>query len=190
MSHGFDFTTHMQALCHVIARTAPSLAHVDCSRIAFAFAQTRKPGPYGMWASLTPLRFRKGALVEQRQGRQYAVQRLYDELGKEMLYILTFYLPRFLELSFEEKLNTVFHELWHIGPRFDGDIRRFSGRCFAHSQSEAEYDRHVQQLVQNWLASTGDVAETSFLRHSFADLKARYGHIVGRRVAQPKLIPL
>ena len=46
-----------------------------------------------------------------------------------MLYVMTFCLPRFLEQSFDDKFVTIFHELFHIGPSFDGDFRRHSGRC-------------------------------------------------------------
>lgn len=186
----FDFTAHMEDLCRVICGTSPQMSHIDCDHVAFSFAQTRKRGPYGMWASLTPLRFQNGALVERRHGQDYSVQRLYDEQGREMLYILAFYLPRFLELSYDEKLDTVFHELWHVSPQFDGDIRRFTGRCFAHSHSQAEYDRQVSHLVATWLADHGHPPEADFLRYSFAELRETHGTIVGRRVTQPKLIPL
>ena len=42
---------------------------------------------------------------------------------------MSFYLPRFCDQSLDEKLSTVMHELWHISPAFDGDIRRLPGRC-------------------------------------------------------------
>ena len=56
--------------------------------------------------------------------------------GVEMMYILKFYLPRFQNESFEEKLTTIFHELWHISGDFNGDIRRHAGRCYVHTSSE------------------------------------------------------
>ena len=88
-----------------------------------------------MFASLTPLRFAGGQRHTLRRGRQWTLQRVCED-GREMLYILNFYLPRFLDLPLDEKLTTVVHELWHIGPRFDGDLRRFGGRCYAHSGSQ------------------------------------------------------
>ena len=39
-----------------------------------------------------------------------------------MLYLLSFYLPRFLKLPWREKLATVIHELWHVNPQFNGDL--------------------------------------------------------------------
>ena len=68
-----------------------------------------------------------------------------------MLYILTFYLPRFLDHSFREKLITVFHELYHISPAFNGDIRRMDGRYHVHTHSQQEYDREMDRLVEQYL---------------------------------------
>ena len=80
-----------------------------------------------------------------------------------MLYILNFYLPRFLDLPLDEKLTTVAHELWHIGPRFDGDLRRFRGRCYAHSGSQRKYDAQVKRLVAAWLAAAPPAGMFEFL---------------------------
>ncbi len=85
------------------------------SQVAVAFAQTRHQALHGLQAKLTPMRFEGGALTTRRRGRTWTVQRLFHG-QREMLYILTFYLPRFLDQSFREKLITVFHELYHISP--------------------------------------------------------------------------
>ena len=159
---GFDFTTRMRLLCaDMIART-PELAHVDLSRVAVTFSQARKGVSWGMYASLTPLRFAGGSLTTVRRGRRYQVQRIVDGLGQEMLYLLSFYLPRFMNLVFREKLITIFHELWHIGPQFDGDLRRHEGRCFAHSHSQAQYDRQMGVFADGWLAQSRDRLLPSF----------------------------
>ncbi len=187
---GFDFTSRMRLLCaDMIART-PELAHVDLSGVAVTFSQARKGVSWGMYASLTPLRFAGGALTTLRRGKQYQVQRIADGSGREMLYLLSFYLPRFMNLEFREKLITVFHELWHIGPRFDGDLRRHEGRCFAHTHSQAQYDREMGVFVDRWQAQTPDPQLWSFLQHSFQDLHAAAGPIYGMRVKRPKLVPV
>ncbi len=187
---GFDFTARMRQLCLDIAVRLRELQHVDVTRIAFSFAQTRKPVRHGMWASLTPMRFAGGAPTGIRNGRPYAVQRLFGVDGQEMLYVLTFYLPRFMELSFADKLVTVFHELWHINPDFDGDIRRYAGRCYAHTQSEKEYDAAMAVLAKKWLALSPPENCYSFLRKDFAELQRDHGRVYGAKVRHPKLIPL
>ena len=125
---GFNFSSHMTALCHDISERVDDLSHVRMERVAVSVAQTRSAAQYGMWASLTPLRFKDGATQTVRRGRTYKMPRIFKPDGTEALYILTFYLPRFLTLSFTDRIATVCHELFHISPYFDGDIRRFPGR--------------------------------------------------------------
>lgn len=166
------------------------LRHIDMSRVAVSFSQTRRTGPQGMFASLTPLRFAGGQMHTYRRKRRWGIQRLHDPDGREMLYILNFYLPRFLDLSLREKLNTVVHELWHVGPKFDGDVRRLGTRCYAHGSSQKAYDRHVEALLDRWLSLAPPEAIYDFLRFGFRELAVRHGRIYGRRVPSPKLVPL
>jgi hypothetical protein len=160
------------------------------SRVAVSFAQTRRAGGYGMYASLTPLRFADGQMHTFRRKRRWGIQRLFDPDGREMLYILNFYLPRFLDLTFREKLVTTLHELWHVGPRFDGDVRRLGSRCFAHGSSHKQYDAHIEVLLDHWLALGPPESLYDFLRLNFRELNLRHGRIFGRRIPTPKLVPL
>ncbi|MBX9789255.1 MAG: hypothetical protein K2Y37_10100 [Pirellulales bacterium] len=187
---GFDFTGAMRRLCLDLSSRLEELQHVDVGRVAIGFSQTRKPVRHGLQATLTPLRFSGGGLYTRRGRRRYTVQRLFDREGREMLYILRFYLPRFLDQPFEEKLTTVVHELWHIGPEFDGDLRRFPGRCFAHSASERQYDAFCQALADKWLRQSPPAEAVNFLRARYAQLKARHGTVRGDRIPAPKLLPI
>lgn len=188
-SRAFDFTAAMRLLCEDIAQRVAEFEHVRMEQVAVTFAQARRQVSYGLQAKLTPLRFEGGQLVTRRRGRLWTIQRWYaGEL--EMLYILTFYLPRFLEQSFREKLITVMHELYHISPRFDGDIRRLPGHYHVHSHSQKEYDEQMERLVDRYLASDPPEELFDFLRTGFRDLASRHGGIVGIRVPIPKLLPL
>ena len=115
VSKGFDFTRAMRALCHDVTQRLDEFRHVRIDEMAVTFAQARRRVPHGLQAKLTPMRFEDGSLLTRRAGRTWTLERLYDG-NREMLYILTFYLPRFLDHSFREKLITVFHELYAFGP--------------------------------------------------------------------------
>jgi hypothetical protein len=186
---GFDFTRAMRLLCEDVAARLPQFAHLRIDEIAVTFAQTRRRVPHGLQAKLTPLRFENGSLVTRRGGRAWTVERLYEG-DHEMLYILTFYLPRFLDHSFREKLITVFHELYHISPGFDGDIRRMDGRYHVHTHSQQEYDREMDRLAEQYLRRSPPLELYEFLKFNFRGLCARYGTVVGKRLATPKLIEL
>ena len=188
--HGFNFTLHVRRLSEDMTRRLPQLGHIDLARVAISFSQTRSATDHGTYASLTPMRFAGGQLHTVRRGRKWGVQRLDDASGREMLYILRFYLPRFLDLPLREKLSTVIHELWHVSPHFDGDLRRHRGRCYAHGSSQKHYDAVVERLVDRWLALEPPEELYGFLRHSFAELVARHGRVYGKKIPTPKLIPV
>jgi hypothetical protein len=177
----------MRALCEDIVGRTSELSHVRMRQVAISFARCRKDVSHGLQASLTPLRFAGGHLVGWHHGRLYATQRV-EQGGCEMLYILTFYLPRFMNLPFDEKLTTILHELWHIGPRFDGDLRRFPGRCYLHTRSERQFDQAMAELARRWLDHGPARQLYEFLYGDFAQLSQSYRRVVGARVPHPKLI--
>lgn len=186
---GFDFSAAMSRLCADIAARMEEFSHIDMQQVAVSFAQTRRRVSHGLQAKLTPMRFENGSLFTRRHGRTWTVQRLYYE-NREILYILTFYLPRFLNHSFREKLVTVFHELYHIGPRFDGDIRRLQGHYHVHSHSQKEYDRQMEILADRYLALSPPRDVYAFLRQKFRTLETFHGGVMGLKIPIPKLIPV
>ena len=183
----FDFTRAMRALCEDACTTLPEFAHVRMDRVAVTFAQAKKRVPHGLQAKLTPLRFEGGAGTTVKRGVTFAAPRLHDGT-REILYILTFYLPRFLEHGPREKLTTVLHELQHISPAFDGDIRRFPGRCYAHTGSQANYDAQMAVLADRYLDAGPPPWAVRFLESRYADLVARHGAVVGLKLPVPRLV--
>lgn len=185
----FDFCEHVRRLSADIAARCEVLRHVDVSRILIGFTQARTGRAHGLQARVTPLRFRGGTLVRRRRGIHYQVQRFFVD-AREMLYLMTFCLPRFLDQDFDDKFITVFHELYHIGPTFDGDLRRHEGRYCMHSHSQRGYDEQMAHLARAYLAGNPDPNLHGFLRLDFAQLLRRHGSVVGVTVPRPKLIPL
>ena len=187
LRRGFSFTNSMRRVCADAVERLPALGHIDLDHVALSFAQTRKRTAHGLYASLTPMRFAGGSLICRRRASTYAIQRLYDAQGREILYILTFYLPRFMDLGFREKLITVFHELWHIGPAFDGDLRRHPGRCYAHTHSQKDYDAEMDMLARQYLSAAPPLDIYGFLQGNFADLLTQYGRVFGAKIRRPRL---
>lgn len=185
----FDFCEAMWRLCDDVCERHAEFRHVDMGRVAVTFSQTRSPSLWGLQAKLTPLRFEHGSLFCVREGRRWTIQRVFHN-GQEMLYLLTFYLPRFLNLSYEEKLVTVFHELYHISPEFNGDIRRFSESCYIHTGSQAAYDLRMAAFVRQYLRKQPPENLRRFLKYNFDRLNRCAGAIVGRRLITPRLIPV
>jgi hypothetical protein len=188
-SKGFDFTGAVRVVCADMTARLPELRHVDASRVAIGLRPTRHRLPHGVYATLTPLRFAGGQDCEVRRGRRYRIQPLVNALGGDFLYLLSFYLPRFLDLSLEGKLSTIIHELWHIGPQFDGDLRRHEGRCYAHGRSQRAYDAEMDRLAQQWLAADPPAHMYEFLAADYDELRAEFGGVCGDRWPTPRLVP-
>ncbi|HEY4309572.1 MAG TPA: hypothetical protein VGN12_09005 [Pirellulales bacterium] len=185
---GLDFTRHMRVVCRDITVRLAEFQHVDIDRVALRTCQTRNRAHHGVHASLTPLRFEGGARTTTRRGRTWSIRPIVGEDGREMLYLLSFYLPRFCNQPLVEKVSTIIHELWHIGPAFDGDLRRFPGRYFAHGRSEAAFHRQMRELAANWLAQSPDRQLFAFLEPDFRGLCQQYGAVYGARIPTPKLV--
>jgi predicted metallopeptidase len=185
----FHFSRHMRLLCQDIIARTHDLQHIDMSRVLVGVTRARSRRPHGLQARLTPLRFHQGQTTQRRRGWLYQVQR-YHVAGIEILYLLTFCLPRFLDLAFSEKMITIFHELFHFSPDFDGDLRRHLGRYYQHSHSKKEYDELMRRYVADYFSTSPDLSLSGFLHHSFEELHERHGAIVGIILPTPKLVPM
>ncbi len=190
-SRHFHFTDHMFQICKDMTQRVPALSHINMDKVAVGFCSARNyNSPYGTYATLTPLRFENGATVTVRDGRKYTLQKVIDRQNSEKLYLLNFYLPRFFIGSFIDRLTTTVHELWHISPEFNGDIRRLGGRCYVHSGSQKDFDAVAQSLAKQWLTLNPDPQLYEFLKLDLDQIVQQYGPLIGSRYSPPKLIPV
>ena len=173
-----------------MAQRVSQLSHIDVARIGFSFSQTRSRSQYGTWASITPLRFEGGAETVVRRGRRMRIERIVGRTGVEYIYIFRAYLPRLWDLPFEEKLQTIVHELLHISPEFNGDIRRFGGRCYAHGANQKHFDACAAALGQRWRHLGAPETLLTPLRLSFGELCLKYRSIVGMKIGRPRIVPV
>lgn len=190
--HGYgplDFCDRMRCVCEDIVDRCETFRHIRMPAVLTSFTPSRNRSRFGLQARVTPLRFRDGRLVRRHGPVEYQVQRFLVD-GVEMLYVLTFCLPRFLDQPFEEKLVTVFHELYHISPNFDGDLRRHPGRYAVHSHSKRSYDSQMAELVKDYLIHHPEPELFDFLRYGYQQLWERHGGITGVVVPRPKLLPI
>lgn len=184
----FDFTYRIRCVCEDMVARLPQLAHIEMEQVAVSFCQTRKNVRHGLQAALTPMRFEEGKREIVRKGQRWRVQQIRNSQGQEVLYLLSFYMPRFQNQPFREKLVTILHELWHISPRFDGDLRRLGGRCYVHSTSEKAYDAAMAVLAEDWFSQNPPPAIYDFLKMSFTELQKNFGGVRGLQISAPKLI--
>jgi hypothetical protein len=185
----FDFAGHMRRVIEDIVVKTDVLHHVRADRLLIDHTPTRRATMHGLQARITPMRFENGLLMRRRQGRLYRVQRYFVD-GREMLYVVSFSLPRFLNRTFDQKLLTIVHELYHISPHFNGDLRRFPGRGTFHTADHRDFDAEILEYTRDYLQHQPDERRLDFLRLDFAQLAARHGRVVAPIAPRPKILAM
>jgi predicted metallopeptidase len=185
-----NLTLELERLIVDIVRRMEEFRHIDPERVMVGVATTRGGGIHGTYAKIHPLRFAGGSRTTMVRRRRRALLCEMTPVacrGVEMLYIIYFLVPRFLNLPLREKLVTIFHELYHISPEFNGDIRRFPGKNYAHGSSRKKFNEAMENLVQRYLGNGGDTDLVGFLEGDMEAIRSRHGTVVGRKVPAPKL---
>jgi hypothetical protein len=158
-------------------RRVPGLAHVDPDRVAVLAAARHADGRTGNLANCYGLRDRARptfSIWTRGPSRQVvAVSQWFQSVtprvrmhGQPMAYIIQLRLPRLL---LSNPIDTLFHELYHIGTDCDGRMRPTRHGAF--------FDAEVLRLARQWLASArGELPRLA--QATFRDLARDHGAIV------------
>lgn len=183
----FHYTNSLREVIADICDSLEEFRHIDLDQVLVVFKSARQASVHGVYADCLPLRFEGGSEETVRNGRRYRSQKAYRN-GKEVLYVVAVMLPRFHDSQdYEDKLATLVHELYHISPRFNGDLRRFRGKNFAHGESRESYHEAMRGLTDRYLAVSPKAESFDFLREPFPSLFERHGGIMGDRIQKPRL---
>jgi hypothetical protein len=180
----------MQRLVSHLVVSIEDFRGIDVSRLLVSATFNRSNRRAGLIAYVLPLRYREGSPIERRvrgtKSYHYAMLP-YRHEGREILYIIYFMLPRFQNLSWRDKLETVIHELYHISPHFNGDLRRLKGRSHVHGNSLQDYDRRIKELTDSYLERFPEVRDMfDFLKMSFGEMESKWGEVIAQHVREPK----
>ena len=180
-----QFSQLMAELCGAISE----FSRFDIARIEVSVSTSRSRSKHGVWAYVTPLRYVGGGLF--RKGLRRGVPGVYTyalgdrnlEAERAPLYLITVLVPRFFVLSFEERIETLVHELYHLHPEFRGDLRRFPRPHIHHGPTPAAYNLRVKQLVAEALAARPSLSDHALLTGTHED----FASTSKRRVTRPTL---
>lgn len=185
-----NLTAELERLIGHITASHGAFSHIDPSRVLVCVNATRSSSAHGVYAKIHPLRFPGGDTVHTTRRGRSPVRCTMPNIthnGREMLYVIYFMVPRFIDRPLRDKLVTVFHELYHISPHFDGDIRRFPGRNFAHGGSTKRYNLIMERFVDEYLQLPGSSGFAAFMDCDMSGLRSRHRAIVGRKMPMPKI---
>ena len=183
---GFDFTGNMTLLVDDIIKIHPFFKHIKIENILIVISPSNG-NRNGVVAKLRPLLFEGGSKTKVVRGIEYCAPEVKIN-GTNILYIVYFHLPRFLNHGDQKtKLATVLHELHHISPLFNGDIRRYSGKNYAHGNSRKDFDDLISIYTDEYISYTAHPELNFFLKYKYNELKRKYGAIYGDMIRIPRL---
>jgi hypothetical protein len=160
-----NYTDLASRIVRDVASKVSAFSHIDPDRVAIAAAARWAGTPRGSLAFCTGLNRESNPLfsVWVKAGtrtvvevspwfRRQPVEVLFR--GVKSRYLISLHLPRLL---LHNPLETIVHELFHIGEDFDGSLRRVRhGR---------EFDRAVRWLMREYLDRAGaDMAALAQMR--------------------------
>ena len=182
---GFDFTGNMTLLVNDIIKTHPFFKHIIIKNILVTISPSNG-SKNGVVAKLRPMLFEGGSRMKNVRGIEYAAPEVTIN-GTNILYIVYFHLPRFLNHGDRRtKIATVLHELHHISPLFNGDIRRYPGKNYAHGNSRKDFDDLINIYTDEYTGYTAHPELSGFLKCKYSELKRKYGAIYGNMIRIPR----
>ncbi len=182
-----NLTDVITLIIREIALHCEAFSHVDARRVLVCMATNRSNASGGTFGKLVPLRFKGGAGTLRYKGRLYTMPRVRHG-GVDQRYIIYFYHPRFFNLSPIEKLKVVFHELYHISPDFNGDIRRLAARKASHGNSRERFDEFFEDDLRKFYTYIEKTPYMKFLGMNARALRGSFEKVSARRMKMPKPI--
>ncbi|MBN2400934.1 MAG: hypothetical protein JXN64_00900 [Spirochaetes bacterium] len=179
-----NLTDIISDLIREISARSQFFSHIDPDKVVVCLGSNKKNGRGAIYGKLVPLKFQHGSEVLTFRGRYYTIPEIINN-GVPQLYAVYFYIPKFFNLSAEEKLNVIFHELYHISPEFNGDIRRMGNVKKAHGSSKKRFDSNFEKEVKLFYEYISGTAYIDFLNMDSKSLQNNY-RVYARRMKIPK----
>ncbi|MFC1669647.1 putative metallopeptidase [Spirochaetota bacterium] len=180
-----NITKTINQIIYEISNFSNNFSHINPEKVLVCISSNKKNYPGGTYGKLVPLRFEGGEETLKYQEKYYSIPSIFLN-GKKQLYIIYFYMPKFFDLSYKEKINIIFHELYHINPEFNGDIRRISKVKSAHGYSKKQFDLKYKRDIDSFNKYILQTPYLNFLKMDSRFLFANYKKVIGRRMKKPK----
>lgn len=181
-----QITDFLSEIMNDISNEYEIFSHIIIENVFTAITTNRKNSRRSYtFGKCVPLKFRNGSDTILHRGHNFKMPEVFVD-GKEILYILSFFNPRFFNLTFHEKLRVIFHEMYHIGENFDGDIRRFGKSGSAHGSSRKKFDSLFEAQRLDYARKIYNSPEADILAMNMNDLQNSFSAIEFSRIKIPK----
>jgi len=184
-----NLTDILTLIIHDMVNSTEEFKSFDLNKILVCCASNRKDFRGATYGKLLPLRFKDGSDIIKHNGRFYTIPKVkLNEV--EILYIIYLYIPKFFNLSAKDKVNVMFHELYHINPEFNGDIRRMGKFKSAHGHSRKSFEEKYIEYADNFFRNIKETPYFNFLQMNSEDIQNQFKKIKYRRMKSIKPVLL
>lgn len=149
-----NYTEHIKRWCVDIIKKSPRLKHIDPDKIAYSIGNAREGKSRIRVAAMIGCKPKRGSLADQLGIES---QKILTPEGIIAPYMLRVYFLRFYRESIDEKLDTLVHELWHIGEKFDGTLR-------AEGSHYSDFQDEVNEIICDYIDSEPDMEVVDWFR--------------------------
>lgn len=183
-----NLTDILTLIIHDIIKATDEFKSYDLNRILICCASSRNDFKGATYGKLLPLRFKDGSEIISYNNRHYTIPKVKIN-NIEILYIIYFYIPKFFNLSVGDKVKVIFHELYHINPEFNGDIRRMGNFKSAHGHSRKAFEEKYIVYAETFLKTIKNSPYFHFLEMNYEDIHNQFKKILYQRMKQIKPVP-
>ncbi len=180
-----NLTDILTLIIHDMIKSTDVFKSFDLNKIIVCCASNRKDFRGATYGKLLPLRFKDGSEIIRHNGQIYSIPKVMIN-GTEILYIIYFYIPKFFNLSVKDKINVMFHELYHINPDFNGDIRRMGEFKSAHGHSRKAFEEKYIEYADSFFYNIESTPYYNFLKMNSDEIKRSFKKITFRRMKSIK----
>ncbi len=184
-----NLTDTLSLITHEMILRTEEFRGYDINRMLLCCASNRSDSRGGIYGKLVPLKFEDGSDIINFRGRLYTIPKIIHN-NIEIRYLIYYYNPKFFDLPAKEKVNVMFHELYHINPDFNGDIRRMGKFKKAHGHSKKSFEKKYLDYSEDFYTFVKDTPYHAFLEMNTKDLKNSFNKISYRRVKTIKPVLL
>jgi len=176
-----NLTDILTLIIHDMIKATNEFKNFDLNKILVCCASNRKDCIGATYGKLLPLRFKDGSEIIKHNSRFYTIPKLNIN-NSEILYIIYFYIPKFFNLSAKDKVKVMFHELYHINPEFNGDIRRMGEFKTAHGYSRKFFEEKYIEYADIFFNNIKNTPYNNFLQMDDDEIKKQFKKIKYKRM--------
>jgi len=180
-----NITESLSCIIDHVVSSSTKLGHINMKRVLVCVGSNRVRSRGGTYGKLVPLRFMNGHDVAVFNGKRYAIPHMFHN-NERILYLIYFYMPKFFDLPPFEKLKVIFHELFHISPQFNGDIRRMGNVKSTHGFSKKHYDSQFFDELSSFHETVRNSDIYRILEMDSIMLHRSFKKVYARRVPMPR----